>query len=152
MSARDQAAGADLRGATLARADLEGADLTGASLPRVDLSTCNLRHVRLSGAWLESTRLHVEPGGEGDRRGFAAISTPRRQGYLPLEQNFRGARPSGGGELGLSAGKANGQALSVASMRSRCTAVASCRPLLFLHWFGDAFAEWLCDYGESLSA
>lgn len=144
-------AGADLRTATLARANLEGADLTGASLPRVDLSSCNLRHVRLAGAWLESTRFSVEQLGEGLGEELAGEFEAARRGYLGLEQNFRGlGNPEAASWAYRRArrmGKRGAWQAARNAVRQRSLRTG---PLLLLSWFGDAFAEWLCDYGESL--
>ncbi len=145
-------AGADLRGATLARADLEGADLTGASLPRVDLSSCNLRHVRLAGAWLESTRFSVDQLGEGLGEEIAGEFDAARRGYLGLEQNFRGLGNPEAASWAYRRARRMGKRSAWQTMREAARALDWRRtPVLFLSWFGDAFAEWLCDYGESLT-
>jgi uncharacterized protein YjbI with pentapeptide repeats len=143
--------GADLRGATLARADLEDADLTGASLPRVDLSSCNLRHVRLAGAWLESTRFSVEQLGDGLGEELAGEFDAARRGYLGLEQNFRGQGNPEAASWAYRRARRMGKRGAWQAMREavRARSVRTA-PLLFVSWFGDAFAEWLCDYGESL--
>ena len=145
-------AGADLRGATLARADLEGADLTGAILPRVDLSSCNLRNVRLAGAWLESTRFSVEQLGDGLGEELAGEFEAARRGYLGLEQNFRGQGNPEAASWAYRRARRMGKRGAWHSMRDAIRARSlRTAPLLFVTWFGDAFAEWLCDYGESLA-
>ena len=144
-------AGADLRGATLARADLEGADLTGASLPRVDLSSCNLRHIRLAGAWLESTRFDVAQLGDGLGEELAGEFEAARRGYLGLEQNFRGLGNPEAASWAYRRARRMGKRAAWHTMRDAVRARSfRTAPLLFASWFGDAFAEWLCDYGESL--
>ena len=143
--------GADLRGAALGRADLTGADLTGASLPRVDLSTCDLAGVRLAGAWLDNTRFQVEQLGDGIGEELAAEYGPARQGYLALEQNFRSLGQPESASWCYRKARHMGRRQAAQILRSRLRE-RNWRDLpgSFVRWFGDAFAEWLCDYGESL--
>ena len=143
--------GADLRGATLARADLEGADLTGASLPRVDLSTCNLRQVRLAGAWLESTRFDIEQLGDGLGEEQAGEWDAARSGYLGLEQNFRSLGKPEAASWAYRRARRMGKQAARQAMREVWSARRLRQvPGRTFAWFGDAFAEWLCDYGEDL--
>ncbi len=143
--------GADLRGAILVRADLGGADLAGASLARVDLSSCNLDGVHLAGAWLQSTRLSVAQLGAGLGEEASGDFAAARQGYLALEQNFRGiGDPEAARWCYLRArrmGKRHAWTRFRASVADRAWRQV---PIGFAAWLGDAFAEWLCDYGESL--
>ena len=144
-------AGADLRGATLARADLSGADLSGASLPRVDLSSCDLREVRLAGAWLDSTRMEVEQLGRGIGEEVAGEFGRARQGYLALEQNFRSLGNPEAASWCYRKARRMGRRQAAVLLRD-CWVQRRWRELpgSFTGWFSDAFAEWLCDYGESL--
>ncbi len=141
----------DLRGATVVHANFENADLSGASLPRVDLSTCNLTNVRLSGAWLENTRFRVDQLGGAVGEEAAGEFEAARQAYLALEQNFRTlGNPEAASWTFRKArrmGKRHSLALLKAAWRGRRLreAVTRC-----FEWSGDVFAEWLCDYGESL--
>jgi uncharacterized protein YjbI with pentapeptide repeats len=143
--------GADLRGADLVGADLTGADLSAASLPRVDLSSCALDGVRLAGAWLQDTRFTIEQLGAGLGEELAGEFALARRGYFSLEQNFRGnGDPEAARWCYLRArrmGKRGAWAGFRDALRQRTWREL---PLLFGTWLGDAFAEWLCDYGESL--
>ena len=142
---------ADLRGANLAGANLQDADLAGASLPRVDLTSCALNGVRLAGAWLDNTRLTVEQLGAGLGEELAGEFAAARRGYFALERNFRGIGDPEAARWSYLRARRMGKLLAWTTLRStlrqrRWRAV----PLGFGTWFGDAFAEWLCDYGESL--
>ena len=143
--------GADLRGCKLTRADLTGADLTAAQLPRVDLTSCNLSGIRLCGAWLEGTRLTVEQLGQGLGEEIAQDYPEARLGYLALEQNFRTlGDPEASRWCYLRARRMGKRAAWTGfrnALRSRSVRLAS---VLLTRWTGDAVAEWLCDYGESL--
>ena len=143
--------GADLRGALLAGARLAGADLTDASLPRANLSTCDLRHVRLAGAWLESTRLRVEQLGGALGEEVAGDYDAARQGYLNLEQNFRDLgvpdSASWAYRRARRMGKRHTRGLARQALRGRRWREAAVAVALSA---SDSFAEWLCDYGESL--
>ncbi len=143
--------GADLRGANLLRANLAGADLAGASLPRVDLSSCQLSGVRLAGTWLENTRLSIAQLGDGLGEEIAGEFAAARRGYLALEQNFRGlGDPEAARDCYLRA-RRMGKRGALDALRGHLRSRAWRRvPLALGTWFGDAFAEWLCDYGESL--
>ena len=143
--------GADLRGAVLAGAKLRGADLTDASLPRANLSTCDLHHVRLAGAWLESTRLRVDQLGGALGEEVAGDFDAARQGYLNLEQNFRDLgvpdSASWAYRRARRMGKRHTRGLARAALRGRRWREAALNAALTA---SDSFAEWLCDYGESL--
>ncbi len=143
--------GANMRGATLTGADLEGCDLTDAILPRVNLAVCNLRHARIAGAWLESTRMTFEQFGGMVGEQVAGDWEEARQAYLTLERNFR--------SLGVP--EAASQAYRLARRMGRREARRRLAEALhkrrwreaaphIVHFASDAFAEWLCDYGESL--
>ncbi len=143
--------GADFRGAILSQANLENSDLTEASLPRVDLSTCNLKNVRFAGAWLESTRFRVEQldGAVGEE--LTGDFEAARQAYLGLEQNFRTlGNPEAASWSFRKArrmGKRHSLVLLKQARKSRNWREGIIR---LFEWSGDVFAEWLCDYGESL--
>ena len=143
---------ADLRGANLAGADLRDADLAGASLPRVDLTNCALNGVRLAGAWLENTRMTVEQLGDGLGEEAAGEFAAARRGYFALERNFRGIGDPEAARWSYLRARRMGKRFAWASLRSAIR-LRSWRalPVCLANWFGDAFAEWLCDYGESLS-
>ncbi len=143
--------GADLRGALLAGAKLDGADLSDASLPRANLSTCDLRHVRLAGAWLESTRMRVDQLGGALGEEVAGDFDAARQGYLNLEKNFRDLgvpdSASWAYRRARRMGKRHTRTLARAALRQRRWRDAALNMALTA---SDSFAEWLCDYGESL--
>ncbi len=143
--------GADLRGAVLAGAKLGGADLTDASLPRANLSTCDLRHIRIAGAWLESTRMRVDQLGGALGEEVAGDFDAARQGYLNLEKNFRDLgvpdSASWAYRRARRMGKRHTRALARAALRERRWRDALLAAALTA---SDSFAEWLCDYGESL--
>ena len=142
---------ADLRKADLSGALLRGADLTDASLPRANLSTCDLHHVRLAGAWLESTRLRVDQLGGALGEEVAGDFDAARQGYLNLEQNFRDLgvpdSASWAYRRARRMGKRHTRGLARAALRGRRWREAALNAALTA---SDSFAEWLCDYGESL--
>jgi uncharacterized protein YjbI with pentapeptide repeats len=142
---------ATLDDAQLAGARLDGADLGNARLAGVDLSGCTLARVRLANAWLERTRLRQEQLGdvigeeaEGD---FGAA----RLGYLALEQNFRGLgdpeAASWAYRKGRRMGKLEARRQALLGLRERRWVDARKN---VTYWASDVFAEWLCDYGESL--
>ncbi len=143
--------GADLRQCSLSRADLTGADLAEARLSRVDLTSCPLGGIRLSGAWLEGTRLHVEQLGAGLGEELAGEFPAARRAYLALEQNFRSlGDPEASRWCYLRArrmGKRAAWGVFRQDLRRRDWRAA---PVAFTRWLGDAGAEWLCDYGESV--
>lgn len=144
--------GANLRGAVLTGADLEGCDLTDASLPRVNLSVCNLRHVRIAGAWLETTRMELEQFGGKVGEELTGSWEEARQAYLTLERNFRSLGvPEAASQSYRAArrmGRREARRLATAALRERRWREALPEAARFV---GDAFAEWLCDYGESLA-
>ena len=143
--------GANLRGAVLTGADLEGCDLTDASLPRVNLAVCNLRHVRIAGAWLETTRMSFEQFGGIVGEELTGSWEEARQAYLTLERNFRSLGVPEAASLSYRAsrrmGRREARRLAVAAVRARRWREALPQAV---HFVSDAFAEWLCDYGESL--
>jgi uncharacterized protein YjbI with pentapeptide repeats len=143
--------GADLRGVALTHANLENADLSEASLPRVDLATCNLKHVRIAGAWLENTRLSVEQLGGAVGEEIAGEFDAARQAYLALEQNFRTLGNPEAASWAFRKARRMGKRHSLSLLKQDCKARAwrAAATRLF-EWSGDVFAEWLCDYGESL--
>lgn len=144
--------GANLRGAILTGADLEGCDLTEANLPRVNLTVCNLRHVRIAGAWLETTRMGFEQFGGKVGEELTGSWEEARQAYLTLERNFRSLGVPEAASLSYRAarrmGRREARRLAVAAVRARRWRDALPEAA---HFIGDAFAEWLCDYGESLA-
>ncbi len=143
--------GADLRQCILSRVDLSGADLSGARLSRVDLTSCELSGIHLSGAWLEGTRLTVEQLGLGLGEEAARDFMAAQKGYLALEQNFRAlGDPEASRSCYLRARRMGKRAAWVSvrgALRRRAWRVAA---MALGRWLGDAGAEWLCDYGESL--
>ena len=142
---------ADLRGCNLSRANLTGADLAGARLPRLDLTSCELSGIRLSGAWLEGTRLAVEQLGAGLGEEIARDFPAARLGYLALEQNFRTLGDPEASRWCYLRARRMGKRAAWEEVRGALRARAV-RPaaVFFTRWTGDAVAEWLCDYGESL--
>ncbi len=143
--------GANLRGATLTGANLESCDLTDAILPRVNLSVCNLRHIRIAGAWLETTRMGFEQLGGMVGEQAAGHWEDARQAYLTLERNFRSLGVPEAASLSYRAarrmGRREARRLALAALRERRWHEALPEAVRFT---ADAFAEWLCDYGESL--
>jgi uncharacterized protein YjbI with pentapeptide repeats len=144
-------AGAKLQGADLANADLEGADLRDTELVQVNLLRCNLRHVRLAGAWMERTRLRIDQldGALGEE--VAGEWAAARQGYLDLEQNFRGLGDAEAASWcyrrARRMGKRDAWRHAVACWRARDWRGVLRRGAAAV---SDGFVEWLCDYGESL--
>ncbi len=144
--------GVNFRGAVLTGADLEGCDLTEASLPRVNLTVCNLRHARIAGAWLETTRMSFEQFGGKVGEELTGSWEEARQAYLTLERNFRSLGVPEAASLSYRAarrmGRREARRLTVAALRARRWQDALPQVARLV---GDAFAEWLCDYGESLA-
>ena len=143
--------GANLRGADLGRAKLDGADLADAELVQVNLLTCQLRHIRLAGAWMERTRLRIDQLGGAIGEDVAGEWASARQGYLDLEQNFRGLGDAEGASWcyrrARRMGKrANGQNARLAAGARQWRAAISHA----FSWISDNFVEWLCDYGDSI--
>ena len=143
--------GANLRGATLTGADLQGCDLTDASLPRVNLTVCNLRHVRIAGAWLETTRMGFDQLGGMVGEEAAGDWEQARQAYLTLERNFRSLGVPEAASLSYRAARRMGrrEARRVAGAALQAKRWREALPAA-THFLADGFAEWLCDYGESL--
>jgi hypothetical protein len=83
--------GADLRGAELRGARLEDARLQNAHLESADLSrVAAIRHLSLSGAWFDRTRLRREQLDEAVAEEPQGEYDEARQVYLGLKQNFDG--------------------------------------------------------------
>ena len=142
---------ADLRGATVAHGNFENADLTGCSLPRVDLSTCNLKNIRVSGAWLENTRFRLDQLGGSIGEEAAGEFEAARQAYLALEQNFRTLGNPEAASWSFRKARRMGKRHSLALCKAAWRARRRWHSLSRLcEWISDVFAEWLCDYGESL--
>ncbi len=143
--------GAKLDGAALDGAHFDGADLANASLPRLNLQTCSLKHVRLAGAWLDSTRLHPEQLGGAVGEEMAGEYHAARDAYVVLAQNFRGLGNGDGASWAFRKGRRMGK------LHERETARHGWNQRHWrevvrhgLAWLSDVFVEWLCDYGESL--
>jgi Pentapeptide repeats (8 copies) len=81
----------DLRGADLEGADLTGARLQNARLEAADLSRAvAIRHISLTGAWFDRTRLRREQLDEAVAEELEGEFDEARQVYLGLKQNFDG--------------------------------------------------------------
>jgi uncharacterized protein YjbI with pentapeptide repeats len=80
--------GADLRNTSLGFAILEGADLSWTKLQGVDLFNTNIRHLHVSGAWLERTRVRHEQFGGAIGEETKGSYGEAKLGYLILKQNF----------------------------------------------------------------
>ena len=142
---------ADLTGADLLGASLAGADLTNARLVRLDLAGCDLRHARLADAWLERTRFRLDQLGGAVGEEVAGEWEAARRAYLGLEGNFRGlGDPDAASwcyKRARRMAKREARHLTAEAVRTRAPRAA------LRHagaWLADSFAEWLCDYGESL--
>ena len=110
-----------------------------------------LEGVRLSGAWLENTRFAIEQLGAGLGEEVAGAFAEARRGYLTLEQNFRGLGDPEAARWCYLRARRMGKRGAWQGLRAALRGRAWRRvPLAFGTWFGDAFSEWLCDYGESL--
>ncbi len=146
-----QLRGANLREAVLDGADLDGADLSGAVLPHVSLISCNLRHVRFAGAWLERTRMRAHQLGGAIGEEAAGELEAAREGYIVLEQNFRTLGSADDASWAFRRRRRMGKRLhaqlAVAALRRRSLGAV----MPGLRWLGDVVAEWLCDYGESVT-
>ncbi len=165
-------AGADLTGARLRRADLSGAnlreavlrdtvfdgatltgvDFSGAVLPHVVLTGCDMSHARFAGAWLERTRFRARQLGGAIGEEIACDYAGAVEGYIVLEQNFRTLGNAQDASWAFRRRRRMGKFLH----RSRAAAaLQERRPTVVLgaalHWLSDVAAEWLCDYGESLT-
>ena len=143
--------GADLTGASLAGASLAGADLSDARLGQLDLADCRLHRVRLADAWLERTRLRIEQLGGSIGEEESGDWDAARRGYLGLEQNFRGlGDPEAASwcyKRARRMAKRESLRLTRLGLRTRAPRLAVRHAAAYL---ADGFAEWLCDYGESL--
>ncbi|MGI4853047.1 MAG: pentapeptide repeat-containing protein [Janthinobacterium lividum] len=142
----------NLRNVVLDGADLSHADLTRATLPNVSLATCKLTHARFAGAWLDRTRMQADSlggmvGEEASGNLDGAIDS-----YLVLEQNFR------------SLGKREDESwcyrrrrrVQKQLYRRRCVELLKRREIvpslgMGARYMADVGAEWLCDYGDSVS-
>lgn len=153
---RGHLAGAVLRGATfrdavLDGADLSGADLSGAVMPNVSLATSTLTHARFAGAWLERTRMRASQLGgivgeeqAGDLKG--ALDS-----YTVLQRNFLSLGSAEDASWAYRRRRRVGRSLHAQQARAGLGERRWRDGLLSgANWLGDAVAEWLCDYGESL--
>lgn len=143
--------GANLRGAQLDGAQLDGADLSSARLPLVALTGCGLRHIRLAGAWLERTQMRAVQLGGAIGEEVAGEFDAARDGYTVLEQNFDSLGDSDAASWAFRQRRRMGKRESLRRARE-CWREHRWRAALdnAAAWLSDAFAEWLCDYGESL--
>ncbi len=142
---------ANLRGAQLDGAQLDGADLSSARLPLVALTGCGLHHVRLAGAWLERTQMRAGQLGGAIGEEVAGEFDAARDGYSVLEQNFDSLGDADAASWAFRQRRRMGKRESLRRARA-CWREGKLRPALVnaASWLSDAFAEWLCDYGESL--
>lgn len=154
---RADLAGAVLRGATfrdavLDGADLSGADLSGAVMPNVSLATSRLTHARFAGAWLERTRMRASQFGGCVGEEHAGDLEAALDSYIVLERNFLSLGSTEDASWAYRRRRRVGRSLhakqSHAALRARHWREAV---LPGANWLGDALAEWLCDYGESLA-
>ncbi len=143
--------GANLREAVLDGADLTDADLSGAVLPHISLVSCNLRHVRFAGAWLERTRMRAHQLGGAIGEEVAGEFEAAREGYIVLEQNFRTLGSADDASWAFRRRRRMGKRLhaQLAGAALRQGSLDAVMPSL--RWLGDLAAEWLCDYGESVT-
>lgn len=142
---------ADLRGAVLDGADLAGADLRRAVLPNVSLASCTLTHASFAGAWLDRTRMQAAALGgmvgeekRGDLDG--AVDS-----YLVLEGNFRSLSMRDDESWCYRRRRRVQKRVNL----KRCLELFHKREFMpsitaGARYVGDAIAEWLCDYGDSL--
>ena len=143
--------GANLRGADLDGAQLDGADLSSARLPLVALTGCGLHHVWLAGAWLERTHMRAGQLGGAIGEEVAGEFDAARDGYSVLEQNFDSLGDADAASWAFRQRRRMGKRESLRRART-CWRDGELRPGLVnaASWLSDVFAEWLCDYGESL--
>ena len=143
--------GANLRDAVLDGADLAGADLSDAVLPHVSLISCNLRHIRVASAWMERTRMRAHQLGGAIGEEAAGEFDAAREGYIVLEQNFRTLGSADDASWAFRRRRRMGKRLhaEVARAAFRRRDIGAIMP--GLRWLGDVAAEWLCDYGESVT-
>lgn len=154
---RANLAGAVLRGATfrdavLDGADLSGADLSGAVMPNVSLATSNLKHAYFAGAWLERTRMRASQfgGSVGEER--AGNLEAALDSYIVLERNFISLGSSEDASWAYRRRRRVGRSRHGQQAKAALQAKHWREALLVgAKWLGDASAEWLCDYGESLA-
>lgn len=154
---RADLAGAVLRGATfrdavLDGADLAGADLSGAVMPNVSLATSNLTHARFAGAWLERTRMRATQFGGCVGEEHAGDLEAALDSYIVLERNFLSLGSAEDASWAYRRRRRVGRSLHAKQARTALHAKHWREALLLgANWLGDALAEWLCDYGESLA-
>ena len=144
--------GAMLRDAVLEGAVLEGVDFTGAVLPHIVLTGCNMKHASFAGAWLERTRFRAHQLGGATGEEVAGAYEAAVEGYIVLEQNFRTLGNAQDASWAFRRRRRMGKHLhraeAAAAVRDGTPADAA---LAGLRWISDVSAEWLCDYGESLT-
>ena len=144
--------GVNFRNADLGRATLDDADLSDAELVQANLLTCSLRHVRIAGAWMERTRLRIEQLGGAIGEETLGEWAAARQGYLDLEQNFRGLGDAESASWCYRRARRMGKLDNAATAR-RAFRDRQWRTALRhgASWTSDIFVEWLCNYGDSTS-
>lgn len=142
--------GVNFRGADLSRATLDDSDLSEADLVQANMLTCNLRHIRIAGAWMERTRMRIEQFGGAIGEETLGEWAAARQGYLDLEQNFRGLGDAESASWcyrrARRMGKWNNAAIARGAIRTRDWRIALRHAA---SWTSDTFVEWLCNYGDS---
>ncbi len=143
--------GANLREAVLDNANLEGADLSDAVLPHVSLMSCNLRHIRVAGAWMERTRMRAQQLGGAIGEETAGEFDAAREGYIVLEQNFRTLGSADDASWAFRRRRRMGKRLHAQAARAALQRRDIRAVMPGLRWLGDVAAEWLCDYGESVT-
>ncbi len=146
-----QLRGANLREAVLDGADLQGADLSDAVLPHVSLISCNLRHIRVAGAWMERTRMRAHQLGGAIGEEAAGEFEAAREGYIVLEQNFRSLGSADDASWAFRRRRRMGKRLHAQVARAALGRRDISAVMPGLRWHGDVAAEWLCDYGESVT-
>lgn len=144
--------GATFRDAVLDGADLSGADLSGAVMPNVSLATSKLTHARFAGAWLERTRMRANQFGGFVGEEHAGDLEAAVDSYIVLERNFLSLGSAEDASWAYRRRRRVGRALHAKQSRAALQAKHWRGSLLpAANWLGDALAEWLCDYGESLA-
>ncbi len=146
-----QLRGANLREAVLDGANLEGSDLSSAVLPHVSLISCNLRYIRVAGAWLERTRMRAHQLGGAIGEEVAGEFEAAREGYIVLEQNFRTLGSADDASWAFRRRRRMGKRLHAQLARAALGRRDIGAVMPALRWLGDMAAEWLCDYGESVT-
>ncbi len=153
---RGYLAGAVLRNATFRDAvlegtDLSGADLSGAVMPNVSLATSTLTHARFAGAWLERTRMQASQMGGAVGEEHAGDLEAALDSYSVLQRNFLSLGNAEDASWAYRRRRRVGRALHAQQARAGLHGKHWRDALLSgANWVGDAIAEWLCDYGESL--